>query len=283
MAIGLRASNVVSHRGAVWFVQGGWFGAFLSPWVYGNQSLKSRASRARGSAVDLVWKFDRGEAKTCPLEALYTAPTSTLRLPVEVDCKDALQGFARQCALDVVGLWNAPEVVQRYLETGDASIAGEAALEAWLSYRSITKEVHNYPTWYPFGSVEREAAVTAVRAAHWATSSVSAGSVARLAVLAATGGGTRTSTQAFARVAARVVASVVPKDAALVAAGETLKHRHRVRLCNVLAQCIFPVSTDLQQRLGEYRRIRYESPHLLPLYLGQWWCANLCGLELVEI
>jgi len=45
------------------------------------------------------------------------------------DVSDILGEFARKCALDVVHLWNAPEVVVRYLKTGDESIRS-AALDA---------------------------------------------------------------------------------------------------------------------------------------------------------
>lgn len=41
-----------------------------------------------------------------------------------------LREFARQCALDVIHLWDAPEVVRRYLETGDESIRAIARAAA---------------------------------------------------------------------------------------------------------------------------------------------------------
>lgn len=50
------------------------------------------------------------------------------------DATDMLRLFARKRALSVVHLWNAPEIVRRYLETGDESIrdaARDAAAAAW--------------------------------------------------------------------------------------------------------------------------------------------------------
>jgi hypothetical protein len=38
------------------------------------------------------------------------------------DATDTLRHFERLCALDVIHLWDAPEIVRRYLETGDESI-----------------------------------------------------------------------------------------------------------------------------------------------------------------
>lgn len=51
------------------------------------------------------------------------------------DATDVLRHFARLCALDVVHLWDAPEVVLRYLKTGDESMwaatrAADAAARA---------------------------------------------------------------------------------------------------------------------------------------------------------
>ena len=45
------------------------------------------------------------------------------------DVAPILHAFVRRCALDVVGLWDAPTVVREYLETGAEDIRG-AALDA---------------------------------------------------------------------------------------------------------------------------------------------------------
>lgn len=43
-----------------------------------------------------------------------------------VEAEDLLRDFARRCALDVIHLWDAPDVVVRYLKTGDESIRADA-------------------------------------------------------------------------------------------------------------------------------------------------------------
>jgi len=48
------------------------------------------------------------------------------------DATDVLRKFARMCALDVIHLWDAPDVVVRYIKTGDESIRAAA--------RDATKE-----------------------------------------------------------------------------------------------------------------------------------------------
>jgi len=46
------------------------------------------------------------------------------------DATDLLLRFARKCALDVVDLWDAPDVVVRFLKTGDGVRAAYVAAEA---------------------------------------------------------------------------------------------------------------------------------------------------------
>ena len=60
----------------------------------------------------------------------------------KLDVDDVLRDFARRCALDVIHLWDAPEVVVEYLKTGneeirDASWASHASWDAsWASWAS---------------------------------------------------------------------------------------------------------------------------------------------------
>jgi len=47
-----------------------------------------------------------------------------------------LHDFARRCALDVIHLWDAPDVVREYLETGDESLREEVKAAAMSTIRS---------------------------------------------------------------------------------------------------------------------------------------------------
>ena len=52
------------------------------------------------------------------------------RIVARFDATGILRAFARRCALDVIDLWDAPQVVRDYLTTGDESLrdaAGNAA------------------------------------------------------------------------------------------------------------------------------------------------------------
>jgi len=54
-----------------------------------------------------------------------------------IDAEKILQKFTRMCALDVVDLWDAPDVVAKYLKTGNGSL-GQAA---WIAaFSAISKE-----------------------------------------------------------------------------------------------------------------------------------------------
>ncbi len=48
-----------------------------------------------------------------------------------IDAEEVLRRFARRPALDVIHLWDAPDVVREYLETGDESLR-DAARDAFI-------------------------------------------------------------------------------------------------------------------------------------------------------
>lgn len=95
-------------------------------------------------------------ASVCPFDALSYAPGPILcrvemggtirhgddklvamrrRIVARVDATPILREFARACARDVLHLWDAPDVVRRYLETGDETIrdaaSAAASADAW--------------------------------------------------------------------------------------------------------------------------------------------------------
>jgi hypothetical protein len=53
-----------------------------------------------------------------------------------MDATDVLNAFARRCALDVIHLWDAPEVVRTYLETGDGKLRAAACAAACAAARA---------------------------------------------------------------------------------------------------------------------------------------------------
>ena len=55
------------------------------------------------------------------------AATSRTYLHGGIDVLQIILAWSRRVALDVAHLWDIPEIVRRYLETGDQAIAGAAA------------------------------------------------------------------------------------------------------------------------------------------------------------
>lgn len=52
------------------------------------------------------------------------------RILWKMDATPVLRAFARKCALDVIHLWDAPDIVVQYLKTGDESIRDAARAAA---------------------------------------------------------------------------------------------------------------------------------------------------------
>lgn len=50
-----------------------------------------------------------------------------------IDATDLLRQFAREQALSVIHLWDAPDVVRRYLEAGDESLRDAARAAVWAA------------------------------------------------------------------------------------------------------------------------------------------------------
>ena len=68
--------------------------------------------------VELSGTVLHGDDKLCASHRKYLA---------QIDATDIVLKFARDCAKDVLHLWNAPEVVVQFLETGDVSLARAAS------------------------------------------------------------------------------------------------------------------------------------------------------------
>ena len=131
------------------------------------------------------------------------------RVIATIDATKILRRFARLCAFDVIHLWDAPEIVIRYLKTGDESIRDAARAAA------------------------RDAANAAARPAEWnaamaAARSIGPRSIGRDAAMAAA----RDAAMSAAMSAAWAAAWATAKDAARDAAMQG----KRVRLARMVTQ-----------------------------------------------
>jgi hypothetical protein len=85
-----------------------------------------------------------------------------------------LREFARECALDVIHLWDAPQIVRDYLESGDdnlrAAARAAARVAAWDAARAAA--------WDAARAAARAAAMAAAGDAAWAAAWAASGDAA---------------------------------------------------------------------------------------------------------
>ena len=98
------------------------------------------------------------------------------RIVARFDATALMRTFARQCALDVIHLWDAPQVVREYLTTGDESL--KASTEIAASAREIAASVREICAAY----AQRDAPLRAGAAAGAAGFAAAAGLAATEAV-----------------------------------------------------------------------------------------------------
>ena len=101
------------------------------------------------------------------------------KILASVDATEILRAFARRQALSVIHLWEAPDVVKRYMETGDESLRAAA----WEAARAAAGDA----VW----GTARDAAWDAAGDAAWGTARDAAWHAAGGAARAAAGGTAR--------------------------------------------------------------------------------------------
>ena len=115
--------------------------------------------------VELSGKIEKGGDKLVAQKRTY--------LSGGIDVSETLRKFARMCALDVVDMWEAPDIVIQYLKAGDKSIRDAA-------YGATLATARN-DTWDAASTVARDAALAAALDATSAAAWSSARAAARTA------------------------------------------------------------------------------------------------------
>ena len=137
-------------------------------------------------------------ASVHPLDALKYAPGSFLHLVelegdlvehegdkwvgrrrkivASIDATPLLREFSRWCALQVIHLWDAPDVVRQYLETGDESIRQDASAATWCAPRSASESAAEsaarFSARYAARHIAKSAAKYAARSAAFSVTEV---------------------------------------------------------------------------------------------------------------
>lgn len=150
------------------------------------------------------------------------------RIVRRVDLTADLRAFALQCARDVLHLWDAPDVVRRYLESGDETLRAAAQAAAWADEGADALVAARKAAWTAAWAATRDAALAderayartaawcaarnAVSAAAWDTAWVAAWTAADYAAQAAAWADEMAHTRAAAK-AAWTAALVAALDA----------------------------------------------------------------------
>ena len=136
--------------------------------LHGSLKLIDALGYAKGPIVyrvDIKGKIDKEQDKICGQSRTY--------LYGGINIEKELHEFSRWCALQVIHLWNAPQVVKEYLKTGDESLRDDAwaatgaatGAAAWAAVRAATGAAAWDAAWAAAMDDAWAAAWAAVRAA----------------------------------------------------------------------------------------------------------------------
>ena len=109
--------------------------------LHGSKRIIDALSYAPGPVVwrvELGGDVDIGDDKISATERHYLWG---------YDATDVLRRFARKCALDVIHLWDAPDVVVRYLKTGDENLRAAAWDAAWAAAWAAARDAARAAAW----------------------------------------------------------------------------------------------------------------------------------------
>jgi len=167
------------------------------------------------------------------------------RIVRRVDLTADLRAFTLQCARDVLHLWDAPDVVRRYLETGDETLRAAAWAATWADEEADAWIAARNAAWEAAWEAARDAALAdemayartaawcaarnAVKAAAWGAAWTAAWRAADYAAQAAAWADEMAHTRVSTR-AARNAAWTAAWDAALDAQGARFDALCRARL-----------------------------------------------------
>jgi len=135
--------------------------------LHGSRRALDALAHAPGPVVrrvELAGNIIEGKDKAC---------ASIRRELWRLDATDILRKFARWCAIGmIIGHWpDAPEVVRRWLATGDESLqdaAGDAArTTTWTTPQSTARDTAKHATWQVAWDAARRAAWDAAGVAAW--------------------------------------------------------------------------------------------------------------------
>ena len=106
--------------------------------LHASASVLDALQYAPGNTLHLVELLgDPLQSHGCPIDKFVGNRRRIFR---SIDCERLLRQFARQCAMDVIDLRDAPQIVRDYLQSGDEHIRAAAWGAAWDAARDKQRE-----------------------------------------------------------------------------------------------------------------------------------------------
>jgi len=170
--------------------------------------------------VEMWGKVEEGGDKVVAQKRTY--------LSGGIDVSETLRKFARMCALNVVYMWEAPDIVIRYLKTGDKSIQASAYGATLDAAPGDARDA------------AMDAAIDATPCAALASARAAARAVACDSTCDSAWAAARSSARAVARAAARNDTW----DAASTAAQDEARRKQNKRLTSMITRAIREHTTE---------------------------------------
>ena len=104
---------------------------------HGLHAGKSVLDALQYAPGDYVWRVDLRGAMDIGTDKIAAESRTYLW---GFDASTVLRNFARRCAIDVLHLWDAPDIVVRYLNTGDESLRDAALAAAWDAAKAAARD-----------------------------------------------------------------------------------------------------------------------------------------------
>ena len=128
----------------------------------GLHASKNILNALRYAPGAYIWRVKMGGISVCDHDEMVSTERTYLW---GYDATNVLNHFARLCALDVIHLWDAPDVVIQYLKTGDKNLRRAAWGAAWSAAGSVADLLIWDAPDYAARSAARSAAGSAARSA----------------------------------------------------------------------------------------------------------------------
>jgi hypothetical protein len=123
--------------------------------LHASKRLGDALAYATGAHLSLCRVTLGGKVVHDDDKSVATERTVTAMLSPEAT-EQLLRGFARWCALQVIHLWDAPDVVRQYLETGDESLRAAAWAAASAAAWAATSAAASAAAWAAAWAAARE-------------------------------------------------------------------------------------------------------------------------------